>query len=95
MTLNFDELNSNLATKIKDESLNFVLEVLKKKGGDGIDTSLLINLLLSSHISSLFNCMKALSDGNEEISEQVSEFMKKTADFMRDNVPVQNKVYPY
>lgn len=94
MSLNFEDLNSNLTTKLKDEALGFVLSELKNND-DGIDTSWLINLILSSHISSLFTCMKALSEGNEEMVTKVDTFMKKTADFMRDNVPQPAKVYPY
>lgn len=84
---NFDVLNEKLSTDLKDTSFNFILNNFK--ADEGVDTSLMINLFLSSHLSSLGTCMQMACEGsnNPEIEKGVNEFWQKLVIFIKNNIP--------
>ena len=63
-----------LADILEKETYQFILKSLKHE--DEQNTSDLIDLVLSAHLSSAFNMIKMLSQDNEPIKNKVDEFIK-------------------
>lgn len=65
-------LSSCLAIKTGE----FLIALLKDAKEDGIDTSDLINIIFSAHLSSSFSLMLSVSKDNKPINDMVNKFIK-------------------
>jgi hypothetical protein len=87
MTPRYKNLTIKLSDLLELSVYDFCLENLNSTE----NTSDLINLVLSAHISSLFNHMKGISNGNEEITKNVNNFIEKISEAIQLSDPI-NKV---
>jgi len=71
MNERYKEITRKLSDFLWQETLQFMAHNLEKEE----DTSDLINLILSSYLSSLCNLMKWLSQENPPMNEKVKEFI--------------------
>lgn len=60
------------------------------KNEDSQDTSDILNLVLSAHLSSLANCMKALSEPHPDINKRVDVFIDKLTSYVSTLNPITN-----
>jgi hypothetical protein len=81
----FENFIKELSDIISNKSCDYIIDILKVKGEE--NTSDLINLLISSHISSMFNCMRTLSQDNKEIQKKVYKFENDLISFMDTIMP--------
>lgn len=83
----FKKLTNQLTNELHRKSLNFLIENLM---GDEEETSDLINLILSSHLSSLFSAMKLLASEHKEHSQKVEKFINELMNYISSLEPITN-----
>ncbi len=84
MTPEYQEFVKKLSTKLKDQSIDF----LDKNIEEGSNTSPIINLIISSHVTSMFHIMDALASDHIEMKNQVSKFKKVLLDAIVKATPM-------
>lgn len=83
MNKRFKELTVKMADVIRKESFDFMLKNLNKEE----ETSDLMNLILSAHLSSCFSNMLFMSSDNKEIEKRVIKFVTDMESFL-ERIPL-------
>lgn len=79
-----------LSDILEIESLKFFADKFKEYQESG----LILNLVLSAHLSSLVNIMRAIANDNHGVKPAVDEFLKELLDFVSSKHHIQfGKVY--
>jgi len=73
MKSRFKNLTVNLAAELTETMKEFLMEHLKEEE----NTSDIINLIMSSHLSAMFTFMRTLSSEHPEILVKVNKFIAK------------------
>jgi len=88
MNEKYKRLTVQLADVLQKETFKFILKALHDE--DGQDTSDLINLVLSAHLSSTFTTMRELSSEHKDMFKMVNEFIKDMSNYMSKLEPITN-----
>lgn len=78
------ELVSNLANILKKETLKFIIENTEEEY-----ISPLMNLVLSSHITSLTAAMQIVAEGNEFAEKKIKEFLAGLYKFIEEHCKLE------
>ena len=78
---------SNILIK---ETGKFLIRFFGELDDEKQDTAHLIDLVVSAHLSSMFNNMKILSEDNEEMDIVVKEFIENLEAYLKTAKPIQN-----
>lgn len=89
MNKEYEQLTVKLTSLFSDESIKFITELLEKTN-DGLDTSDLINLVMSAHFSSMFTMMKELSKPHPEMNEKVIVFIENVTSSLKKIKPIED-----
>ncbi len=76
-----------LSNKLNDTLINFFNENLEHEE----ETREILDLILSSHVSSLLNSMKFVSMCDSNIGKNVNEFLIKLLEFLSKNFDLEIK----
>lgn len=88
------ELNKDFVRKftkyLSDKGINFLLNNLDKKSG--YETGKLLDIILSSYLSSAFQHMQLMADmsDNKEMPKIVNKFIEEIADKLLTTSPIAN-----
>lgn len=77
-----------LHANYRQQTLKFLTDLLTSEKER--DTSDLINIILSAHLSSLSSDMHFISEDHEEMNKLVDEFIKKLLNFVKTLHPIKN-----
>ena len=80
------KLTEEMSALLENLSLSFMIKSFKDTEQD---TSDLINLVLSSHISSMFNLMNKLSHKHPEMNVLVKKFTANLIDHISKQSPIE------
>jgi hypothetical protein len=80
------KLTEELSTLLWQETINFMANNLEDKE----DTSDLINLILSSHLTSLCNLMQWFSEEYPQMKNKVNEFLEGLLNFISNAHPIKD-----
>lgn len=86
----YKKLTMQLQNILKNVSDEFILKILSSHSSEGEDTSDLINLILSSYLSSMCNSMHVLAEPHPKMKEIVDEFIEKLLDHVSKLNPIKN-----
>ncbi len=73
MTPRFKQLTIDLQNELSKKTYEFLLENIE----DDCEMKEVINVVLSSHISSLYNTMTKVCSDNLDMKKEVGEFLEK------------------
>lgn len=76
----YEKLTIELLKILNAESLKFILNILIKNKEE--NTSDLINLIVSSHLSSMFTTMTEIADNNKLMQKNVDDFFNHVKQFL-------------
>lgn len=76
--------------KLSDHIEKEVLLLLARNFTSEQMTSDIIDLVISVHMSSLFNIMRGLSDEHSEMRKTVAQFIENTVSFLKCQEPITN-----
>lgn len=85
MNERFKKLTIKLSQQIEEINYEFLMNNLKSEE----KITNVINLVLSSHMSSLFNCMQAVAEDNEEAVKKVIEFIEDLQRYISNSAPIE------
>lgn len=86
MNKQYKDLTLKFADLLQKESFQFMMRHLK----NGSETSDIINLVLSSHLSSCFTCMKLIASEHKEHTEKVHKFITNVTNYISTLEPIKN-----
>ncbi len=86
MDKRFKTLSIKLTDELTDLTQLFFLKNLRQTE----KTSDMINLAMSAHLSSLFNCMRDIAKNNKQISIVVKEFIAKISNDLANTYPISS-----
>lgn len=86
MNEKFKKLTVELCDELKVKSYEFLLNKLNKEE----DTTNVINLVLSAHLSSLFTCMIEIASNHTEHTEKVKKFIENLTKYISTLEPIEN-----
>lgn len=84
----YKKLTVQLSDILQEQSQDFIIECLLEEGDQ--ETSDLINLILSSHLSSSFTLMRQLSDTHPPMLDMVNNFIRDITLCIGKTSPITN-----
>lgn len=82
----FKKLVTKLNKKLQLNTMEFIIEHLNNEE----NANDIINLVLSSHISSLYNSMKSVTGDNENDKKRIEEFFNGLCNFLNKDPNISN-----
>ena len=76
----------NFSNELKVKSRKFLINNLNKEE----DASDVLDLILSSHLTSIINLMEAFSEEHPHIKKKVNFFIKDLMEFLLEVIPNEN-----
>jgi hypothetical protein len=81
---NQKEFTRKLSDILLNKTLKFILEIFESNKAIELQATPLLNIVLSSHVSSLLNIMPLIAGDNENIKKNINEFLNKLTLFIED-----------
>lgn len=79
MNAEYKRLTVQMSYDLRSKMLDMLMKAFNHREEN---TSDIINLVISSHLSSMFNCMMIVSDEHEKIQERVEKFIHNLKEFI-------------
>lgn len=90
MNNDFKRDTKDLSNILLKETGLFLINLVDRLGEESQNISYLIDIVVSAHISSLFNNMTALTEGNKEMEKIIKTFIDELIAYLKKSKLILN-----